>query len=1352
MDSHYFVKQLLSLVAVIAINIIQAPFALALDVDCSSSKGKVVINEIYSKDNSDFVEILVLEDNLDFTGWQMCYYDSNHGEQCSALNSSYSFGSYVTFDFSMNWAQGAEAILLDDSGDVVDYLFLPKKNCADATHWSVDSSCASCLDLGNSSDKDIARIPDGSGDWVGNDKDTSKGESNDGPIDVNAVVADYHLDECLWEGEDENSNSVYDVEDSSGNGLHGYAVKPPVSANVSSEDGGVCQAASMGGVSHLAVADNAKLDISNNLTVMAWVKPNSYPVGSNIKSILSKDTNYEFHIDSNGKIYWWWRWEPPGSGGPLMRSQGQVPLGEWSHIVIRYGDGVATIFINGTASGETTWNSSYLLRQNSDKLQIGGDFIADRYFDGSIDEVLIFDEALTDSMIRNAYLSQLNKANYDGSARACTACEEPSEQIVISTEFDGGQLGNPAINLLASYLVKYLPSTKEAELVRDLSEEFKWGWNPANAVHIDSSGQILFSVSGNGLTSDDLSVLGSQILLYDGNRVEVLHDFGQRLSNLWNPIDALYLYETGANENKWNVLFSTRDDGTWTQKDGSILYFQKDDLILLSNPDEDAELASLFFDGSSHFNGSSNIDGVHVINKQQLLLTTSYYSELGGLVIEGDDIVLYSPSAKVGTIQFNGAEHFTPDTGLRIDAITTVNSSSATIDHYEIVHDGSALTCGSPEGILVYACEDEGCTTYSSTEITVTLTAEPDPPATTTTASWIGGDNLTFIENGTASLQNFTAENVVIGMTGQTITPSNGYWCVNSVGGESVDCVMTFHDSGFEFDIFSQTSCKESDAIEISAVGKDPESGACVPRFDGRTVDIGFYSSYDSSTTGGPQIEVQGVAVSIVDTSNTPISLTFDENGKSMFTISYPDAGQLTLYARFDGAEADDELGLVMTGEDSFVVHPAGFCVYTEVAGNDCASADGTCSKFSVAGKEFELKTKAVCWEVDGEVDAEFCEGNTVTPSFQMADIGITHSLIAPLTGTAGAIGTLSVDINTDGEAAINQTVSEVGVFTFTADPVDDYLGATGVFAGQTYTSANIGRFIPNHFTVEISPSPPEFDNACNGVFTYLGQPFNWNVDPDLTIVAMNGATPSIQTENYEGSFWQLESTIKYAYEDTAVPQSGSPVSPVSTLTYTDTQKDISDTIDVGGTVTVVLDESVGFVHTRPSPENPVVPFDTNVSLTVLQVELTDNDGVCYEDVTGCTDFVVTDISGASMQHGQTLVNAVYGPETSSLIMPVSVITYNGTEWILNNDDDCTEYDYVLTPSGITVIGDPASPISISAGFGNITLTSAPANTSGTVLVEFDFPDWLHPDPTATATFGISRGNDRIINWQEIVR
>lgn len=61
-------------------------------------------------------------------------------------------------------------------------------------------------------------------------------------------------------------------------------------------------------------------------------------------------------------------------------------------------------------------------------------------------------------------------------------------------------------------------------------------------------------------------------------------------------------------------------------------------------------------------------------------------------------------------------------------------------------------------------------------------------------------------------------------------------------------------------------------------------------------------------------------------------------------------------------------------------------------------------------------------------------------------------------------------------------------------------------------------------------------------------------------------------------------------------------------------------------------------------------------------------------------------------------------------------------------------------------------PYHILFGFCNITLTSAPANTSGTALVEFDFADWLHPNPTSTATFGISIGNYRIIIWQEIVR
>ena len=149
-----------------------------------------------------------------------------------------------------------------------------------------------------------------------------------------------------------------------------------------------------------------------------------------------------------------------------------------------------------------------------------------------------------------------------------------------------------------------------------------------------------------------------------------------------------------------------------------------------------------------------------------------------------------------------------------------------------------------------------------------------------------------------------------------------------------------------------------------------------------------------------------------------------------------------------------------MTGIDTFISQPAGLCVYSDDANSDCISGDETCSLFTQAGQTFKLKVKGVCWEAAGETDTDFCD-NTVTPNFELTNITLSQNLIAPAAGSSGTLGvtTFGISSGDNGEHSISQTISEVGVFTFTADP-PDYLGLGDVI--PTSTSDNIGRFYPD--------------------------------------------------------------------------------------------------------------------------------------------------------------------------------------------------------------------------------------------------------------------------------------------------
>ncbi len=216
-----------------------------------------------------------------------------------------------------------------------------------------------------------------------------------------AFVADfsnrayYRLDETLW------SDVTDEALDSSNYDLHGT---PDGGADTSPAQ--VCYGADLDGSNQIvAVPDNALLDIEEELTVTAWINPRSY--GSELKTIVSKDENFEFHLTSSGSINWWW--EEQGGGSDQVTtgifSADKAPLNTWTHVAIVYSrdDRSRRVYINGNRRvNDTSLVSIPSLAINSDPLHIGGDQgYSGRYFDGLIDEVRVYSRAISQEGIQD---------------------------------------------------------------------------------------------------------------------------------------------------------------------------------------------------------------------------------------------------------------------------------------------------------------------------------------------------------------------------------------------------------------------------------------------------------------------------------------------------------------------------------------------------------------------------------------------------------------------------------------------------------------------------------------------------------------------------------------------------------------------------------------------------------------------------------------------------------------------------------------------------------------------------------------------------------------------------------------
>lgn len=162
----------------------------------------------------------------------------------------------------------------------------------------------------------------------------------------------------------------------------------------------VCFGASLGSGAFVDIGHYPEYSFADELTVMAWVRADSIP-SSGLKTIVSKDENYEFHINSNGEINWWWQTD--GNATRQFDSTGYtITPGVWTHVAIVYSraSGTQRIVVDGvTQASQNFGNES--LQENTDPLQIGADQgAAGREFDGNIDEVRLYSRALSNGAIQ----------------------------------------------------------------------------------------------------------------------------------------------------------------------------------------------------------------------------------------------------------------------------------------------------------------------------------------------------------------------------------------------------------------------------------------------------------------------------------------------------------------------------------------------------------------------------------------------------------------------------------------------------------------------------------------------------------------------------------------------------------------------------------------------------------------------------------------------------------------------------------------------------------------------------------------------------------------------------------------
>jgi chitodextrinase len=193
----------------------------------------------------------------------------------------------------------------------------------------------------------------------------------------NGLVAAYSFDE----------GSGQSVADTSGNGNNGT-----ISGASWTSAGKNGSALSFDGVSNqVTVADSPSLDLTDEMTLEAWVKPAS--LGSSWRSVVVKEQSdqlaYALYAHDGGP-------GPSGhvysNGDRYTTAPSTLPTDTWTHLAATYDGSTVKIYVNGALAN--SGNVSGMITTSGLPLRIGGNSVWSEWFSGQIDDVRIYNRAL----------------------------------------------------------------------------------------------------------------------------------------------------------------------------------------------------------------------------------------------------------------------------------------------------------------------------------------------------------------------------------------------------------------------------------------------------------------------------------------------------------------------------------------------------------------------------------------------------------------------------------------------------------------------------------------------------------------------------------------------------------------------------------------------------------------------------------------------------------------------------------------------------------------------------------------------------------------------------------------------
>ncbi len=204
--------------------------------------------------------------------------------------------------------------------------------------------------------------------------------------------------------------------------------------------------------SWVTVNDSTSLNLATAFTLEAWVNP---PSQSSWQVAVIKEApggmSYAVYANTSGN-------DPAAALHTTvdvnLYGPSALPLNTWSHIAATYDGSSVKLYVNGSLVNSQSWSGQ--MPVSSSPLRIGGDSVWGEYFKGTIDEVRVYNRALSAAEIQTDMTTPISTATQTGLTVAPTsftlASAGATQQLTVTGTFSDGTTQNQTSDPATTYV------------------------------------------------------------------------------------------------------------------------------------------------------------------------------------------------------------------------------------------------------------------------------------------------------------------------------------------------------------------------------------------------------------------------------------------------------------------------------------------------------------------------------------------------------------------------------------------------------------------------------------------------------------------------------------------------------------------------------------------------------------------------------------------------------------------------------------------------------------------------------------------------------------------------------------